>query len=85
MTLHDPRMMQLVSIILEAVIAMIAILAAHRGRVYLYGLAFTFAVYVFYDLAHLLEWEVEELLLSGLFLLATISALVAMWALYRDR
>src|SRR5262245_18145690 len=43
MELHDPRMMQLVSIVLEVVIAMIAILAAHPGRLYLYGLAFTFA------------------------------------------
>jgi len=85
MELHDPRMMQLVSIVLEAVIAMIAILAAHPGRLYLYGLAFTFAAYVFYDLAHLLEWDVAEPLLSGLFLLATISALVAVWTLYRDR
>lgn len=77
--------MQFVSIILEAVVAVIAILAAHPGRLYLYGLAFTFAAYVFYDLAHLLEWDVEEPLLSGLFLLATMSALVAVWALYRDR
>jgi hypothetical protein len=77
--------MQLVSIVLEAVIAIIAILAAHPSRLYLYGLAFTFAAYVFYDLAHLLEWDVKEPLLSGLFLLATMCALVAVCGLYRDR
>ena len=53
-----------------------------HGRPYLYGLAFTFAAYVLYDLARLLQWPVEGALLSGLFLLATITALVAVWALY---
>ena len=46
------------------------------------GLAFTFAAYVLYDLARLLQWPVEGALLSGLFLLATVTALVAVWALY---
>jgi hypothetical protein len=76
--------MLVVSIILEAAVAVIAALAARAGRPYLYGLAFTFAAYVLYDLARLLQWLVEGPLLSGLFLLATISALVAVWGLYRE-
>jgi len=76
--------MLILSISLEAVVAVIAILAARQGRPYLYGLAFTFAAYVFYDLARLLGWAVEGPLLSGLFLVATITALVAVWGLYRD-
>ena len=44
-------MMMLVSIVLEAAIAVIAVLAARQGRPHLYGLALTFAIYVFYDLA----------------------------------
>ena len=47
-------------------------------------LPFTFAAYVLYDLARLLQWPVEGPLLSGLFLLATITALVAVWGLYRE-
>jgi hypothetical protein len=47
------------------------------------GLAFTFGAYVLYDLARLLEWNVQGGLLSGLFLLATITALIAVWGLYR--
>ena len=74
--------MLIVSIILEATVAVIAVLAARQGRPYLYGLAFTFAPYVLYDLARLLQWPVEGALLSGLFLLATLTALVAVWALY---
>jgi hypothetical protein len=77
--------MLIVSIILEAVVAVIAILAARQGRPYMYGLAFTFAAYVLYDLARLLEWHVQGTLLSGLFLLASISALVAVWGVYKDR
>jgi hypothetical protein len=75
--------MLVVSIVLEAAVAILAVLAARRGKPYVYGLAFTFAAYVFYDLARFLQWNVEQGLLSGLFLLASISALVAVWGLYR--
>jgi hypothetical protein len=77
-------MMLIISIILEAAVAVIAALAARAGRPYLYGLCFTFAAYVLYDLARLLQWPVEGLMLSGLFLLATITALLAVWGLYRE-
>ena len=75
--------MLIVSIVLEAAVALLAILAARKGKPYVYGLAFTFAVYVLYDLARLLHMDVQEGALSALFLLATISALIAMWGLYR--
>ena len=77
--------MLIASIILEAAITVIAILAAREGRPYIYGLAFTFGVYVLYDLARLLRWNVEGALLSGLFLIATASALFSVWMLYQDR
>ena len=79
----DEKML-IVSIILEAAVAVIAMLAARQGRPYLYGLAFTFAAYVLYDVARLLQWPVEGALLSGLFLVATVTALIAVWALYRE-
>lgn len=78
-------MLLVTSIILEAVVAVIAALAARNGRSYLYGLSFTFAAYVLYDLARFLQWPVEGSLLSGLFLVATITALAAVWGLYRDK
>jgi hypothetical protein len=74
-----------VSIALEVAVAVIAALAAIKGRPYLYGLAFTFAIYVLYDLGRLLGWNVEKGVLSVLFLLASASALVAVWGLYRDK
>jgi len=76
--------MLVISIVLELAVALIAALAARDGRPYLYGLCFTFAAYVVYDLARLLQWSVEGPLLSALFLLANIAALVAVWGLYRE-
>ena len=75
--------MLVVSIVLEAAVAVIAVLAARNGKPHVYGLAVTFAIYVLHDLARLLRWDVEGGALSGLFLLATISALIAVWGLYR--
>jgi hypothetical protein len=75
--------MLIISIILEAAVAIIAVLAARKGNPYIYGLAFSFGAYVLYDLGRLLQWDVQGGLLSGLFLLATIAALIAVWGLYR--
>ena len=74
-----------VSIALEVAVAVIAALAAMNGRPYLFGLARTFAIYVLYDLGRLLDWEVEKGILSVLFLVASASALYAVWGLYRDK
>ena len=51
--------MLIVSIALEAAVAILAVLAARRGKPYVYGLAFTFGAYVLYDLARLLHWNVQ--------------------------
>jgi hypothetical protein len=76
--------MLVASIVLEAAVAVMAVLAAAQGRPYLYGLAFTFAAYVLYDLARLMHWAVEGPALSALFLLATVAALIAVWGLYKE-
>ena len=73
------------SIAIEVAVAVIAVLAALKGRPHLYGLAFTFAVYVLYDLGRLLGWHAEGGILSALFLLASASALYAVWGLYKEK
>jgi hypothetical protein len=73
------------SIALEVAVAIVAILVALKGRPYLYALALTFGIYVLYDFGRLLGWNVEKGILSVLFLLASASALVAVWGLYRDK
>lgn len=77
-------MLLMVSIALEIAVAIVAVLAALKGRPYLYGLAVTFAIYVLYDMGRLLGWDVHTGILSLLFLLASASALYALWSLYRD-
>ncbi|MET0347986.1 MAG: hypothetical protein ABW031_05645 [Methyloceanibacter sp.] len=72
------------SIALEVAVAVIAAIAAMKGRPYLFGLAFTFAVYVLYDSGRLLGWNVEAGVLSVLLLLASASALYAVWGIYRE-
>jgi hypothetical protein len=74
----------IISIVVEAAVAVLAVLAAQKGKRYAYGLAFTFAIYVLYDAARLLHVNVQEGVLSVLFLLAAVSALVAVWGWYRE-
>lgn len=75
--------MLILSIILEVAVAVLAIMAARKRTPYLYGLALTFGIYVLYDLARIMQVNVQEGILSALFLLATVSALVAVWGLYK--
>ncbi|HEY8300147.1 MAG TPA: hypothetical protein VIF65_06700 [Methyloceanibacter sp.] len=78
-------MLLIASMVIEAAVAIVAMLVAVKGRPYLYGLALTFTIYVLYDLGRLLGWNVEKGILSMLFLLASASALFAVWGLYRDK
>jgi hypothetical protein len=76
--------MLILSIILEGAVAVLAFMAARKRKPYLYGLAFTFVVYVLYDVARVVGVNVQEGLLSVLFLLASLSALIAAWGLYQE-
>ena len=76
--------LQLISITLEFIIVVVSLLLAiQKRRVYGWGFAITFAIYVFYDLANLYGWEVNAALLSVSFLAATLSALLAIQMLYK--
>lgn len=73
-----------VSIVLEFVIAVLALVIAFRGRWYMIGFALTFAIYVYYDLARHYAWEVSEDLLSVAFLIATLAALVSLIGIFKN-
>jgi len=75
----------LISIALEGLVALLSAVAAFRGRSYMYGLVFTFAIYVFYDLTKLYGWGVPQNALSIIFLVATLSALASVWQIFRRR
>lgn len=77
------EILPIVSIILEVFISALALVSAFRGRVYMMGLTLTFGIYVYYDLARLYEWSVSESLLSVVFLIATLSALVSVLGIFK--
>ena len=68
--------LQYVSILLEVAIAILCVRAALKGRTFMYGLAVTFGIYVFYDLVGLGVWTVPEFVLTVLFFVATLAALI---------
>jgi hypothetical protein len=73
-----------ISILIELVVAVIAFATARKGRPHLYGLSFTFGAYVLYDLNRMAGSPVIGPVLSGLFLLASLGALVAVIGLWRE-
>ena len=74
--------MLIISIMIEAAVCVIAFLAARRSSVFIYGLSLTFGIYVVYDLVRLMGWSVDGRIISSLFLVACISALIAVSCLY---
>lgn len=78
--------LQMVSIVLEGLVAVLAFLAARRGRTFMYGLALTFGIYVYYDAARYFGWQtLAPATMEVVFLIATLSALWAVWSIYRRR
>ena len=75
--------LQLVSIFLEAVVVVVClVIAVKKKQFFGFGLATTFGIYVFYDLARLQGWGIGEGILRLLFFIATVSALLAVLKLY---
>ena len=77
--------LQPLSILLEAVIAVLFVMAAAKGKTYLSGLAITFGIYVFYDLSKHYAWNVSGDLVTVLFFIATLTALWSAWKIYSRR
>lgn len=78
-------MIPLLSIALETIIALLALVAALRGRPYMAGFAVTFGIYVYYDLARHYAWEANEQMLSLMFLVATLAALASVISIVRTK
>jgi len=78
------EILPIVSIVIEVLIALIALVSTFKGRPYMLGFAITFGIYVYYDLARLYEWAVAESLLSVVFLVATLAALTSMVGIARS-
>ncbi len=78
--------LHIISIVLEAVIVVIALLIGlQRRRGYGFGFALTFTMYVLYDLANQFHFAIMANVLIAIFFIATVSALASMWRLYTGK
>ena len=78
--------LQYVSIIIEAFIALICLLIFIKKRKsYGLGIFTTFFVYVFYDLSKLHDYPVSSDGLYFVFFIASLSMLLSVWAIYKDK
>lgn len=76
---------QLISIILEGIIALIFLLATLKKDKSLFGLVITFGIYVWYDSVRYLGMSVEGNTSQIVFLIATLAALYSAWSIYKKK
>lgn len=76
---------QYISILIEVLIAILGLLIVFkRKKIYGWGIFLTFGIYVFYDFAGVMNWTLFGNLLYGSFFIATISALWAVFSIYKE-
>jgi len=77
--------LQMISILLEIAVAFLAVmLAVSKKKQYGWFIAFTYVVYVFYDLVHLLNLNISSDLMYFVFFAATVSVLWAIWNIFLE-
>ncbi|MCX5657226.1 MAG: hypothetical protein NTZ48_03230 [Candidatus Omnitrophica bacterium] len=80
------KILHMFSIMLEVAVFVLGImLATVKKRVYGWGFALTFAIYVFYDLVNFLNLNVSQTITYLLFFISTLSALWALWWVYKEK
>jgi hypothetical protein len=78
-------LLHLLSILLEVVVAALGMmLAIRKKKMYGWCIAVTFVLYVFYDLAAILQWDVSQDTLYTVFFVATLSILWAVWNIFLE-
>ncbi len=79
-------MIDLLSLMAEMVATVLGLMIAlQKKKSYGWLIAFTFAVYVFYDSARFPGLNTNTGILNWLFLLASLSVFGAVWQIYRPR
>ncbi len=77
-------LLQPVSILIEVLVCLFGIaIAVQKKRTYGWFIAFTFGVYVVYDLLVFLKVRIAPGFLTLIFLAASFSILYAVWEIYR--
>jgi len=78
-------MIQYISIIIEAIIAIIGLLLVfQKKKIYGFGFFITFGIYVFYDLVRLNNYNLNETFLQILFFIASVSILFSIIKIYNE-
>lgn len=78
--------LQYLSILIEAAVAIIGLLIVFKKKKnYGWGIFLTFAIYVFYDFAKLVNYNINSDILYGIFFIASLSALWAVWMIFKER
>jgi len=81
-----PDIAQLASVLIECIIAIVAIIiAVKKQKTYGWLIAFTFGLYVLFDLSRLGVLPLAADLLSVLFLVASLSMLGTVWLMFKER
>jgi hypothetical protein len=79
-------LIQYISITIEFLIAVMGLLIVfQRKKIYGWGIFVTFGIYVFYDLVRLMDIQLSNELMYGLFFIATASAFWAVSRIYSGR
>ena len=76
--------LQSFSIIIEAIIDILAIFIAQRKSHWAL-IALTFLIYVFYDSSKLFNWGIPGFLTEILFFIASLSALLAVYIIFKEK
>jgi len=77
--------LQYVSIFIETIVAIICLLIfIKKKKIYGLGLFTTFFIYVFYNLSKLNNYEVSTEGLYFLFFIASLSAFLSTWLIYKE-
>jgi hypothetical protein len=79
------NILQFISVIIEAGACILGVAIAVRKKlVFGWLFALTFGIYVVFDMARIVSGsEGPDMILSGAFLIASLSAVAALWLIYR--
>lgn len=77
--------LQYISISIELLIAVLGIIMIFKKKIYGWFFLITFGIYVFYDFAKLNGMEISSDVLFISFFIATLSALILAWKVYKKK
>ncbi|HWQ20274.1 MAG TPA: hypothetical protein VN455_10895 [Methanotrichaceae archaeon] len=77
--------LQFASVIVEVLVTVLGVLlATSKRKLYGWFIALTFAIYVVYDAVNFLSLDMPKDLMKQVFLVASLSALIGIWLVFRD-